>query len=279
MAGTPTQDRGIDGNSKRRSDSSTLDRTDSRYVAFFLSLLIRPMKLPIALLVAAFPLVAVAQEETPTPAEKLSLRATDSSAEMEPSVSVPSERTVKEYPRPGAVATPTPTPKKAASPRKESADKPARSKSPAPAKAASPSPAPAAANAPVPKAAVPAVKEMENRWLNALQSHDTSIVQTLVAEDYIGVTATGKFVNKAGLLAEIKKDKNSYTSATNTRMDVRVHGDSAVVVGTTRQIGKDEAGKAFTYSYRWTDTWTQRSGQWLCIASQSTQVPNQQTLF
>lgn len=116
---------------------------------------------------------------------------------------------------------------------------------------------------------------MENRWLNALQSHDTGIVQTLVADDYIGVTATGKFVNKAGLLAEIKKDKNNYSSGTNTRMEVRVHGDSAVVVGTTKQVGKDESGKPFIYSYRWTDTWTQRGGQWLCVASQSTQVPNQ----
>ena len=233
------------------------------------------MKLPIALLVAAFPLLAFGQEESPTPAEKLSLRATDSSAEMEPSVSVPSERTVKEYPRPGTTATPSATPRKAASPKAEAAEKPARTKSPAPTKAASPAPSPAAASAPVPKAAVPAVKEMENRWLTALQSHDTSIVQTLVSDDYIGVTATGKFVTKGGLLAEIKKDKNSYTSATNTRMEVRVHGDSAVVVGTTRQIGKDEAGKAFTYSYRWTDTWTQRAGQWICVASQSTRVPSQ----
>lgn len=114
---------------------------------------------------------------------------------------------------------------------------------------------------------------MENRWLAALQTHDTSVVQTLVADDYIGVTATGKFVNKTGLLAEIKKDKNNYESATNTRMDVRQHGDTAVIVGTTRQVGKDAGGKAFTYLYRWTDTWVQRNGQWLCVASQSVQVP------
>ncbi|MFN2476213.1 MAG: DUF4440 domain-containing protein [Chthoniobacterales bacterium] len=235
----------------------------------------------LAISFAALPCLAIAQEESPTPTEKLSLRATDSSAEMEPSVSVPSERTMKEYPRPGASAAPSPSPKKAPSPKAEKSEKPARTKSPEPTKAASPtpSPSPAAANAPVPKAPVAAVKAMENRWLTALQSHDTNIVQTLVADGYIGVTATGRFVNKAGLLAEIKKDKNNYTSGTNTRMDVRVHGDAAVVVGTTRQIGSDETGKQFIYSYRWTDTWAQRNGQWLCVASQSTQVPNQQTLL
>ncbi len=115
---------------------------------------------------------------------------------------------------------------------------------------------------------------MENKWLAALQSHDATAIDGLVADSYIGVTSTGHSVNKAGLLAGIKKDKNNYDSATtNVRMDVRVHGDAAVVVGTTRQVGQDEAGKAFTYFYRWTDTWALRNGQWLCVASQSIQVP------
>ncbi|MBA3882289.1 MAG: nuclear transport factor 2 family protein [Chthoniobacterales bacterium] len=114
---------------------------------------------------------------------------------------------------------------------------------------------------------------MENRWLAALQAHDAAAVNNFVADNYIGVTATGRFVNKAALLANIKKDKNVYESAANTRTDVRVHGDTAVIVGTTRQVGKDEAGKAFTYYYRWTDTWALRNGQWLCVASQSIQVP------
>lgn len=117
------------------------------------------------------------------------------------------------------------------------------------------------------------MRELENRWLTALQSHDTSAVEPLVADNYIGVTSGGKFVNKAGLLAEIKKDTNKYKSATNARMDVRVHGDAAVVVGTTRQSGEDATGKVFTYTARWTDTWALRNGQWVCVASQSMQVP------
>ena len=95
----------------------------------------------------------------------------------------------------------------------------------------------------------------------------------MVADGYIGVTSNGRFVNKAGLLAEIKKDTNNYESAANVRMDVRVYGDTVVVVGTTRQSGKDAAGKAFTYNARWTDTWVFREAQWLCIGSQSAQVP------
>lgn len=235
------------------------------------------MKSLLIVVVALFPGLspfAEAQEESPSPTGKLGLRATDPSSRSEPTVVVPSDRSDEDYPKPGTPLA-TATPEKAASPSASPSKAPARGKSPAPTKAASPSPSPAASAAAsvAPKAAEPAVRELENKWLNALQSHDSATVQTLVADNYIGVTATGKFVNKGSLLAEIKKDKNDYESATNTRMDVRVHGDTAVVVGTTRQIGTDPAGKPFTYYYRWTDTWAQRSGQWLCIASQSVQVP------
>lgn len=221
---------------------------------------------------AIFPLcilIASAQEESPTPAEKLSLRATDPGSQEEPIVSIPSERSSK-YPRPGTpLSTPKPSPSVAAA-----SPSPAPKKGPSPAGKPPASPAPVAtAITPAPKAVAAAVKEMENKWLTALQGHDSDVVDSLVADNYIGVTATGRSVNKAALLAELKKDKNSYESTKNTSMEVRAHGDAAVVVGTTRQTGTDATGKAFTYYYRWTDTWALRDGQWLCVASQSIQVP------
>ena len=213
---------------------------------------------------------AFAQEESPTPSEKLNLRATDPSSQTEPSVVVPSEHSSTSYPKPGTPlkkrAKPAPEPSETPSPVKASSHP---KSTPVPAKTTAASPSPAA----VPKAAEPAVKALENRWLAALQTHDSATVQALVADDYIGVTATGTFVTKSGLLGGIKSDKNNYASATNTHMEVRVHGDAAVIVGTTRQTGKDTAGKAFTYQYRWTDTWARRDGEWLCVASQSIQVP------
>lgn len=242
------------------------------------------------LLAATFPLTPLAQEESPTPTEKLTLRATEPEANEDPIVSVPSERSSTKYPRPGAplntatpapsvrdtpVASPSPTAAKSASAAKAPASVKApnaAAKSPTRAKTAATSATPAS-SATLPKNPEAAVKEMENRWLAASRTHDIEVVRGLVADNYIGVTATGRFVNKTGLLADLKKDNNTYDSATNTRMDVRAHGDAAVVVGLTRQAGKDAAGREFVYNYRWTDTWVLRNGQWRCVASQSIQVP------
>lgn len=223
--------------------------------------------------IVAFALLAPfasAQEDSATPSEKLGLRATDPSARTDPSVVVPSERNSSgDYPTPG---TPLASPKASPSATAAATKTTSRSKTK---EAAKPSPSPAAATASSSsKTGEAAVRQMENRWLSALQTHDAATVQTLVADNYIGVTATGRSVTKTAMLADVRKDKNNYESANNLHMDVRMHGgDTAVVVGTTRQVGKDATGKAFTYYYRWTDTWAQQNGQWVCVASQSIQVP------
>ena len=117
------------------------------------------------------------------------------------------------------------------------------------------------------------MRDLENRWAAATSTHDIAAVQTLLAGDNVGVTSSGNIVNKAGLIAELRRDKNKYESVANARLDVRVHGTTAVVVGTTKQRGTDAAGKAFSYTYRWTDTWVERNGQWQCVASQSIRLP------
>ena len=255
---------------------------------------------------------AFAQEETePTPDPQLGLRGAEATLRPEPSVSVPTENEKPAYPKPGQqLATPKPTPasspsaSKKASPASSPAKKMTAKASPAPSPAkkmaakappaptpvkkvaAKPSPAPsrkaAVAAKPRPaksttsaakKSAPAGVRESENRWAEATSQHDVAAIQELIAGDYVGVTPSGRILNKAGLIAELRKDKNVYTSVTNPQMDVRAHGTATVVVGMTRQKGKNAAGKAFAYTYRWTDTWVERDGRWVCVASQSIRLP------
>ena len=105
-------------------------------------------------------------------------------------------------------------------------------------------------------------------------SHDPSVAKAYLAEDYRGVSSKGKVMNKAAIMAEIKKDTDTYTSAKNGNMDVRVYGGKfAVVTGTSTETGKSKDGKAFRRSFRWTDAWVERDGKWQCVASQSMLLP------
>jgi ketosteroid isomerase-like protein len=137
------------------------------------------------------------------------------------------------------------------------------------AKKEQPSPSPSAAPT-IRKLSVRAIlKDNENRWEAAIASHDTATVEALVADDFIGVNSKGKVSNRRALLHEMKSSKDTYSSARNENLDVHIFdGSVAVVVGTVREKGAGQDGKAFDKTERFTDTWMERNGKWQCIASQ-----------
>ena len=199
---------------------------------------------------------AFAQEEqAPTPAEEQSPATIQETQTTTPSVvTSPSAETT---PSPAADMSPAAKPEKMATPAAKSS----------PAKAASPAASPAMAGKKMSVEA--ALKENENRWEASYASHDPSIAQSLVANDFAGVYWDGKVMNKSGVIAQIKKDKDTYKSAVNEKLAVHMYGKNvAVVVGTAHEKGTTKDGKPFDRQFRFTDTWVERNGQWQCVSSQ-----------
>ena len=96
----------------------------------------------------------------------------------------------------------------------------------------------------------------------------------IVADDFIGTSSSGKTGDKGTLLAEAKRDTSTYTSAVSSDMTVKMFGPTvAVVTGVAKESGKTKAGKIFTHSYRFTDTWVERNGEWQCVAAHAMALP------
>ena len=105
-------------------------------------------------------------------------------------------------------------------------------------------------------------------------THDISVIEQLVAEDFVGTSSSGKVGNKATMIAEARKDKNVYTSAVSSELSVHSYGPNvAVVTGIARETGKTTTGKTFSQAYRFTDTWVERNGQWQCVSAQAMAMP------
>jgi ketosteroid isomerase-like protein len=120
-----------------------------------------------------------------------------------------------------------------------------------------------------------ALRDMENKWEGAYAKHDFATVETMVADDFVGVSSKpgAKVQNRRAMLSDMKADKDTYTSTKNEKLDVRMFGNGfAVVVGTAREKGTGKDGKAFDRAYRFTDTWVDRNGKWQCVASQASLV-------
>ncbi len=199
----------------------------------------------------SFVTLALAQEEqttSPTPEEKPST-------------------TIQETPAPAPETTTATTPsEQPAAQTKEKPRAPAANQKPA----ASAKVRSSAAGAPAKKGSVEAtLKDNENRWEASYAAHDTAVTQSLVANDFTGVHWDGRVMGKSGVISEIKKDKDTYKSAVNEKLAVHSYGSVvAVVVGTAREKGTTKDGKPFDRTFRFTDTWVERGGQWQCVASQ-----------
>ena len=112
------------------------------------------------------------------------------------------------------------------------------------------------------------IKALEREWETAISKHDPSVIDRVVADDFIGVSSSGRIGDKDTLIAEAKRDKNTYKTASARQMTVRVYGSHvAVVLGITKEIGATPSGRPFDHTYRFTDTWMERGGKWQCVAA------------
>jgi ketosteroid isomerase-like protein len=118
------------------------------------------------------------------------------------------------------------------------------------------------------------LKALEQRWEGSFVTHDVSVLEELVADDFVGTSSSGKVGNKSTMIAEARKDKNVYTSAVSTDLNVHIYGPGvAVVTGIARESGKTPGGKAFSQAFRFTDTWMERNGRWQCVAASAMALP------
>ena len=195
-------------------------------------------------------LFAFAQEESPSPAASPEASASDTT------VSVTTEKT----------ASPSPKAEASASPKKSSSPSAKSTASVAPSTSSSP-----AAVMPSKKGTPEAtIRGIEDKWEASVKTHDPSVAQAYLADDFRGVSSKGKVMSKSNLLSEIKKDTDAYSSTKNGKIDVRVFGGQfAVATATSTEEGKDKAGEAFKRTFRWTDVWVLRKDKWQCVASQS----------
>jgi ketosteroid isomerase-like protein len=193
---------------------------------------------------------AFAQDESPSPADEKASATVEASPEATRSPSIELTPAATSSPaekkeQPSTSATPG-AKKKETAPSTESAAKPGKKMS-----------------------VEAAIKDNENKWEAAIASHDISFIQSVVADDFMGVYTDGKVQNKSALIAQSKKDKDTYKSAKLEKLSVHTYGPNvAVVVGTAREKGTDKDGKAFDRTFRYTDTWVDRNGEWQCVAGQ-----------
>jgi ketosteroid isomerase-like protein len=112
----------------------------------------------------------------------------------------------------------------------------------------------------------------ENLWNQMQIAHDAGAMDQMLDPDFVLTDYDGSVLNKSQFLASIRDKSNQLTVEVSTDMKLYRHGDTVVVIGSTREKGTAK-GKPYEHHGRFTDTWIKRDYRWLCIASQLSLIP------
>ena len=117
--------------------------------------------------------------------------------------------------------------------------------------------------------AVEQVLRAEREWSAAHLGLDVDALERLMAPDYFRVGDGGEILDREAILASMRSGDRGWDEARSDEHDVRVYGDTAVVVGRWRARGVN-AGRPFDYAARYVSVWVRRDGGWRMVSDQST---------
>lgn len=112
---------------------------------------------------------------------------------------------------------------------------------------------------------------MEHAWSAAQLKSDPAPIAAILAENWSSITPGGKRVSRTQALEGVTKSK--LTRSESSDMKVRmVNPNTAIVTGVWTGVGIGPEGEKIDTSELWTDVYVEMSGQWKCVASQSSAI-------
>lgn len=118
------------------------------------------------------------------------------------------------------------------------------------------------------------VMALEQLWNQAYKSGDTKALNSILDDGIVLVNDDGSVQSKAEFLATVKSPapKNAQQQQVSPEsFSVHVHGNVAIATGIMRVKG-EEGGRAYSRRERFVDTWIEKRGTWVCVATDATPI-------
>jgi hypothetical protein len=117
------------------------------------------------------------------------------------------------------------------------------------------------------------IVESERQWAESVATGDSTVLERIFADDFVGVDPKGPFYDKAKMIADTREAPKYFVSNRANDIKVRFYGDTAVAQGSeTWERRSVERGR-----FVWTDTWVRRDGKWQMVAAEDVIAPEYPT--
>jgi ketosteroid isomerase-like protein len=117
--------------------------------------------------------------------------------------------------------------------------------------------------------------QSEKEWAESMANGDTSVIQRILADDFIGVSPDGKQYRKQQMIEDTKHSPEYFISNYLNNVKVRFYGDMAIAQGDETWITRSEIPD--TGRLVWTDTWLFRNNIWQIVAAEDLIVKRTKT--
>jgi ketosteroid isomerase-like protein len=108
------------------------------------------------------------------------------------------------------------------------------------------------------------IRESESQWAESTASGDTTVIERILADDFIGTDPKGNLYGKATMIADAKTAPKYFASNHLDQAKIRFFGNTAVAQGSESWERRNgERGR-----FVWTDTWVLRNGRWQIVAAE-----------
>lgn len=116
------------------------------------------------------------------------------------------------------------------------------------------------------------VLEAEAAWSRAFRTADWEALAGMMAEEYLQIGPNGVLIDRDTFLASLQGEQRSWEIAESDELQVRLYGDTAVLIGRWRGVGVNH-GQPFDYQARFACVYVWRDGRWQVALEQSTDMP------
>jgi ketosteroid isomerase-like protein len=113
------------------------------------------------------------------------------------------------------------------------------------------------------------ILDSERQWAESVATGDTSAIERILADDFVGVDPKGRLYMKQQMIDETRNAPKHFVSNRLNDVKVRFYGETAIAQGSeTWEKRSGERGR-----FVWTDTWLQRNGRWQIVAAEDLIAP------
>lgn len=122
-----------------------------------------------------------------------------------------------------------------------------------------------------PKEIVHTIEQLEQQWRQAELHANTTIMASMLSDDYLGIYPDGTLATKAETLADAKDGSVHFTRIDTSDRKIRVYGTTAVVVSKAEVAGTMDSAD-ISGTYRYTRVYHRVNGIWKIVSFEASSI-------